>query len=225
ILEQARSNRILAAVAGLPIGGLEAMRGRFDEARALFAQSRASFEEFGLELWVAALPQWSGPAELLAGEPGRAEQQLREGYESLRAMGDRGLLSPVAAFLAQALYAQGRYEEAEELAAESAECASRDDLFPHVAWRGARAKALARRGDKVAAEGLAREAVALAGETDSLNLQGDAWADLAEVLASEGEENEASSCIERALGLYEAKGNVISAAHARARLATAGRSA
>jgi class 3 adenylate cyclase/tetratricopeptide (TPR) repeat protein len=225
ILDQARGDRLVEAVTSLALGGLEAMQGQFDEARALFRLSRASFEEFGLRLWIAALPQWSGPAELLAGEPGRAEEQLRESYESLRAMGDRGLLSPVAAFLAQALYAQGRMEEAEDFTRESAESASRDDLFPHVVWRSAQAKIVGRRGAGEAAVRLAREAVALAEKTDSLNLQGDALVDLAEVLRLGGQRQQATASLERALALYEAKGNLVSAGKVRARLAAAGRPA
>src|SRR5206468_7163034 len=181
ILEQTRSSA-LEAILGLVTGWFEAMRGNFDEARALYTQSRAIFEEFGLKRWIAAYPVWAGPTELVTGDFARAESERRRGYDLLRAMGDRGTLSPVAAFLAQAVYAQGRYEEADELASVSEECASRDDRFPHVVWRGVRAKVLARRGELDEATRLAREAVALADETDSLNLQGDAWVNLAEVL-------------------------------------------
>jgi hypothetical protein len=45
-----------------------------------------------------------------------------------------------------------------------------------------RAKVLARRGEHAEADRLAREAVALSDETDQLDTQGDAYADLAEVL-------------------------------------------
>jgi len=222
ILEQARGNRRLEAVTGVMIAGLEAMRGGLDAARELYAASRACFEELGLERWLAAFSQWSGPAELLAGEPARAEAELREGYESLRAMGDRGLISPVAAFLAQALYAQGRHAEADEFAGISEECASSDDLFPHVVWRGVRAKVLARDGEGDAAARLARDGLAFAEETDSLNLRGDAWADLGEVLRLGGDETGAARCLERALEAYEAKGNVVSAANARTLIAAVG---
>ena len=219
ILERARGDRRVEAVTSVMIGSLEAMRGRSERARELFAQSRATFEEFGLRRWLAALSQWSGPAELLAGEPGRAEVELRASYDTLSAMGDRGLIAPVAAFLSQALYAQGRYVEAEEFAAGSEACASRDDLSPHVVWRCVRAKVLARRGEAEAAEALAREAIELAEETDSLNLQGDAWIDLAEVLRLAGDQRTAMECTDQALERYAAKGNVVSAANARSLLA------
>ena len=80
----------------------------------------------------------------------------------------------------------------------------------------------ARRGDAEGALALAREGVGLAEETDSLNLQGDAWLDLAEVLRLGVGEPEADDSVEHALRLYEAKGNVVSADSARALLAGIG---
>jgi tetratricopeptide (TPR) repeat protein len=204
------------------IAWLEAMRGNVSEARALYARSRAIFEEFGLKRWIAGYAVYSGPTELVAGDFVRAEEELRRGFDLLQELGDRGVLSPVAAFLAQAVYAQGRYDEADELASVSEECASRDDLFPHVVWRGVRAKVLARRGALEAASDLAREAVGLAEQTDCPYLQGDAWSDLAEVLRAAGDDAEANYCNERALRLQVAKGDVVSAARTRAQLAQIG---
>jgi tetratricopeptide (TPR) repeat protein len=211
ILREEQGNRFHEAVVAVMIGGLEAMRGRFEHARDYYARSRAGFRELGHTRWLAALAQWSGPAELLAGAPDRAEAELRESYESLQAMGDRGLLSPVAAFLAQALYDQGLYGEADGFAAVSELCASRDDLFPHVVWRGVRARVLAREGESGRSSALAQEAVELARRTDSPSLQGDACLNLAEVLRLCGEEAGSVGWVEQALALYEAKGNVASA--------------
>ena len=81
-----------------------------------------------------------------------------------------------------------------------------DDLSAGVQWRGVRAKLLARRGDDEAAEALAREAVALAEETDFPVLRADALLVLAEV-AGEGRAE--------AIRLYEEKGNVAAAERAR----------
>ena len=85
-----------------------------------------------------------------------------------------------------------------------------------------RAKVLARRGELEEATALAHKAVDLAEETDSLNLQGDAWLNLAEVFRLGASDAEADDCIERAVRLYEAKGNVASAGSARALLAGIG---
>jgi tetratricopeptide (TPR) repeat protein len=203
------------------VAGLEAMRGRFVEAQGRFEQSRIGFRELGHTRWLAALPLWSGPAQLLAGAPDQAEAELKEGYESLQRMGDRGLISPVAAFMAQALYEQGRYDEAVEFVRVSEACASRDDLFPHVVWRGVHARILARDGSSDLASTVAREAVALADKTDSPNLQGDACLNLAEVLRLQGDDDASFEWVERALGHFEAKGNIVSADAAQSLLARA----
>ncbi len=53
---------------------------------------------------------------LLAGEPELAEAALRGGLEQARARSARAdMLATTAAMLAQAVYAQGRFEEAGEL--------------------------------------------------------------------------------------------------------------
>jgi tetratricopeptide (TPR) repeat protein len=130
-----------------------------------------------------------------------------------------GRLSTEAAFLAQAVYAQGRHEEAEYLTGVGEGAATPDDVFSQMAWRSVRAKALARKGELAQAELLAREAVALAEETDGLNLHGDALLDLAEVLRVAGRPSDAVAAAGRALPLYERKGNLVLAARARAALA------
>src|SRR5207248_1934788 len=123
-----------------------------------------------------------------------------------------------SALLAQALHLQGRADEALRLSESSREAAAPDDLIAHVQWRTARAKALARTGETQEAEMLAREAVALAEETDFLVTHGDALADLAQVLRAAGRPEEAVPILRAALALYEQKGSIVSVAAARAAL-------
>ena len=78
-------------------------------------------------------------------------------------------------------------------------------------WRQVRAKVLARRGEHAEAERLAREAVAIGEKTDMLNAQGDAYADLAEVLLLGGQADEAAAALEQALDRYERKENLVMA--------------
>ena len=73
------------------------------------------------------------------------------------------------------------------------------------------------RGDLHEGELLAREAVALADETDMLNAHADALIDLAEVLALAGQDARAE--LDGALALYERKGNLVMAERTRSRLA------
>ena len=83
---------------------------------------------------------------MLAGDPAAAERRLLEGYRALEEMGDKAFLSTTAAYLAQAVYAQGRDEEAGRYTEISEELASRDDLLTQVIWRSVRAGFLARQG-------------------------------------------------------------------------------
>jgi tetratricopeptide (TPR) repeat protein len=136
-------------------------------------------------------------------------------------MGEKGLLSTHAARLAQSLYAQQRYVEAEDYTKISEQAGASDDIATQMFWRQVRAKALARRGEDGAAEDLAREAVALAEPTDALDMRADALVDLAEVLRLVGRKDEPKGVLEDALRLYERKGNVVSAARARDVLANA----
>jgi hypothetical protein len=86
-------------------------------------------------------------------------------------------------------------------------------------WRRVRAKVLARRGEHAEAYRLAREAVAIGDDSDGLDHQGAAYADLAEVLRLGGRPDEAAAALEHALQRYEREGNVVSAERARTRLA------
>jgi class 3 adenylate cyclase/tetratricopeptide (TPR) repeat protein len=214
ITAQAGDDRVLAAVVLPPAGGLHALRGDFERARSLYGRARASFEEFGLRAALAALPLYSGPIELLAGDPRAAERELRRGHDLLEEMGDRGRFSTVAAFLSQALYAQGRLEEADAVALSAAAAATADDFYTQAVWRGTRALILASAESFEQAERLAREAVALSRGTDWPNLAGDALLVLAEVLAAGGRTAEATARAGEALRRYRQKGNDISARRA-----------
>jgi Tfp pilus assembly protein PilF len=83
-------------------------------------------------------------------------------------------------------------------------------------WRWARARVVARRGRTADALALAREAVAMLDSSDSLVLQGDARIALAEVAQAAGRTSEAAQAVREALSCYERKGDVVSAARARA---------
>ena len=78
------------------------------------------------------------------------------------------LLSTSAAMLAQAIYAQGRTDEAERFCDVSERTAAADDLWTQVLWRSVRGKILARQGRVEEGAALAREAVRLIERTDLL---------------------------------------------------------
>jgi len=216
IRRQVRSNPVAASVTLRPLGLLHAMRGELDEARRLVGESNRLLDELGR--MHSAVSHHEAMVEMLAGRPAAAEERLRRGHAALEEMGERALRSTTAAMLAQTVYAQRRYPEAEELCRVSQRDAAPDDLVTQVMWRGVAAKVLARGGDDAQAEALAREALALVERTDLLTHHGDALLDLAEVLRLVGRPREADAATRAAVERYEAKGNLVSAGRARARL-------
>jgi Flp pilus assembly protein TadD len=121
----------------------------------------------------------------------------------------------MAALLARPLYAQGRHDDAERYVRISEELGGRDDVATAMLRRGTEAKILARRGQVETAESVAREAVSLAQRTDFINDHADVLMDLAEVLKIVGRGTHAVPIAQRALSLYQQKGNVVSGGAAR----------
>jgi tetratricopeptide (TPR) repeat protein len=194
---------------------IEAMRGNFDQARALVEEAKATAREFGLEGHYAAGLSTSGIIALLEGDLGTAEREEGEAVRIYRTMGDLGHLSSYAPALAEALYAQGRYDEA-LLLTEEAELASiENDLDAQVNWRRVRGKVLARRGQLDEAMRLATEAVDLARRTDDLDKRGRVLMDLAEVLRLAGRSQESVPILHEAVDTFERKGNVVMTKAAR----------
>jgi predicted ATPase/class 3 adenylate cyclase len=195
---------------------LEAMRGDIETARALLAEGRTTIEEAGLTLWDALNAQETYLVEQLAGSPEAAAETLRQSYETLEQGGERAYRSTIAGFLAHALYAGAKDEEAERFSRESEQAASPDDVVSQVVWRTARAKILARRGELEPAEALAREAVRIGEPSDLLVTRAEALCDLAEVLVLAGRRDDSRAALGEASELYERKGNLTGVARARA---------
>jgi tetratricopeptide (TPR) repeat protein len=218
ILELGRGHAAIEVSTRAKIAGLEAMRGHFDLARDLYLRCRAVGEEFGVGPVLAALPNYSGPIELLAGDPKAAERELRAGGPALKELGETSVLSTSAALLARTLERTGQLDEAEEQTVLSERIASRDDVASQTTWRGVRARVLARRGEFELAQQLAREAVAIADRTDFLVWRGEALLDLAEVHRLAGDSASFVRAATDALRLFEAKGHLVLSEQTRALL-------
>jgi class 3 adenylate cyclase/tetratricopeptide (TPR) repeat protein len=216
LLAQAGDNQTIEAKILVVLAELEAGLGNFEEARNLYWGSKSILEELGLQLLLGVQTFAAGTIELLAGNPAAAEAELRWGLETLNRIGAQVASSTVAALLGAAVYAQGRYEEADQLTALGEATAPKEDVASQILLRGTRAKVLARKGKVEHAERLARDAVALAADTDALTVHGDALMNLAEVFRLVDKEGEAIPIAEEARVLYEAKGNVVLAARAEA---------
>ena len=211
LLEQATGPYAEAAVM-VALAALHAMARRFDRARALYGEARALDEEIGSRFAGAAHCLHGATIAKLAGDNAAAERELRAAYEVLREMGEQSVLSTVAGQLGRVLYELQRFADADEMTAYAQHITPADDIASIMGWQAIRAKLLARSGDHQQAMGLAKAALALALTTDDLNEHAQAHLDFAEVLRLDGRTNEAALAVERACGLYEAKGNLAGAA-------------
>ena len=162
----------------------------------------------------------SGWVELWADDPAAADEFGAAGFRLLEELGDWATCRPRRRMVAHALYELDRLDDADAWASRAVQLGASDDAETEMAWRQVRAKVLARR-EHAEAERLAREAVAIGEGTDMLNAQGDAHADLAEVLLLGGKAEESAAALEQALDRYERKVNLVMAARKRDRLAAA----
>jgi class 3 adenylate cyclase/tetratricopeptide (TPR) repeat protein len=220
IREQVQSTATEFAVTLQALAALHAMLAEFDSARSLIRQGNQILEEVGGMGVQSMHGHDEALVEMLAGRPEAAEARLRTGYCRLEEIGENSLLSTSAAMLAQAIYVQGRTDEAARFCDVSAQTAAADDLWTQVLWRIVRGKILARRGRGEEGLALARDAVRLVERTDLLTHHGDALLDLAEVLRLDPRSTarEERALVLKAIDLYENKGNLVSAERARALL-------
>ena len=219
MLAEAKGDPQIEAPMLVPLGRLRASLGEFDEARELIERGRRKHEESGNLLQSRAVIFQRADVDLIAGDFVAAEQVLRPAYELLINVGEKAWLALAAARLARALYALERYDEAHEVLQVCDEAAAEGQPWPRVVLPATRAKLHAQAGRGEEAVALARKAVTLSRDTDALELQADTLLDLAEVLRLAGHPRpEVAQALEDALGLYERKGNVPTAAVAREQL-------
>jgi tetratricopeptide (TPR) repeat protein len=202
-----------------PLCILYAYLGRAADARAALARSRAIFAGFGAKF---ALAESGIPAAVVAwalADPVAAERYLREAYAALRAMGERRYLIDVTTLLADALYTQGRFDEAQRMTDE-AQAAGLPDANVGTSLLHIRAKLLARSGQFAAARRLIAEAEALITPATSVGTRVDLLVANAEVSRLAGAPDQAAADLRVALRIYEDCRATQLAAQIRATLAT-----
>ena len=201
-------DHVTEAVAAVTQAQLEAMQGRFEEARTRAARAKALLEELGRSLFAAAAGIDLATVELLAGDAGAAERELRLVVAALERIGETSVLSSAAALLAESLLAQGRDDEAERYVVLAKEMTSEADVYGKVGWRTVQARLSLRRDEAGRAEELAREAVACASTTDVPALRAEALTALGQTLRIASAE-EATEAFREATRLWREKGNVV----------------
>ncbi len=195
---------------------LAAMLGRFDEAWPLAREASARLEEMGADPVIneGSLAQIA----MLAGDHEAAASRLRRLFGHLEQRYVRSAFSAFAVLLGRVLCELGRFDEAEPLAQIGRDQGVEEELQVQALWRQVQARVLAYRGECESAEALAREAIAIVEQTDGLNMAGDAYCDLADVLTAAGRTDEAAGALEQALECYERKKNLAMVAQVRPKL-------
>jgi class 3 adenylate cyclase/tetratricopeptide (TPR) repeat protein len=206
-LAEAETEPGLASVATQVLGVLYGLRGELDRGRALLEEAHARQLDLGMHLERAAGTSMMGASlEALAGDYEAAERVVRPSLEILREAGERGFYSTCLGYLAEAVYGQRRYDEAEQLALEAGEVGGADDVETQRLSLGVRAKVLARRGESAEAEQLVRQVIELLEPTDTPIAKAEALLNLSEVLQLAGRRLEAASAAHEAAELYATKG-------------------
>jgi tetratricopeptide (TPR) repeat protein len=203
---------------------LRAMNGEFDQARSLYRRGRGLLRDLGQGVNAASTGIDLLAVELLAGDLAGAEREIMADYEFLSGAGETYFMSTIAAMLSRVVRDQGRDDDALKLSKAAEEAAASDDVESQALWRSIRAPILARAGDLAEAESLVRSAVELSQQTDSPQLQADTLSELATVMMLAGRLDEARQAITTAISIYQAKGDIVSAARSTdwaARLASA----
>ena len=218
-LTLAAGNRRSEAFVMSYLAELEALNGNFAHARKLCSKARAMLEDAGAGVHAASISTFSGPVELIAGDPAGAEVELRRDYEALAQMGETYFASTIAALLAEALYRLGRFEEAESFNRKAEELGSEDDVWTQSIWRCVRAKVLAREaGTQGQAISLAHEAIEILRTADAPVWLANGLCDSADVFGACGEPAQANALLAEALALYERKQAPVPAERVRTRL-------
>jgi class 3 adenylate cyclase/tetratricopeptide (TPR) repeat protein len=216
LAEEARDAPVAVSDISESLGTVRLMLGEVDEARARFTEADRRKREMGRTLPLAHSSQQLGLLERLAGNVAESERILREGVAVLTEAASSAV-AIVAAFHSEALYDLGRYEEADRAAA-TAIAGWQMDVASSVIGMRVQAMVAARAGRFDDAERTARDALASIDGTDFIVDRADARIGLAEVLELSGRQEEATDATTEAIALYDAKGDVLQAGHARARL-------
>jgi class 3 adenylate cyclase/tetratricopeptide (TPR) repeat protein len=215
---RAHDNRALEGSTLGRMGEMLARAGRVPEAQDAFAEARRVFDTLGLEVHIAYLAISTCAVEPLTSDPAAAEAELRASLEFFGQIGAKHIQATVLPMLAATLVQQDRPAEALALTERARSLSAPDDLDAQVKWRTAHARALATGGEFAEAERLAREAIERAAASDTVVLHADALACLGDVLLAAEAPSEALPVIEESVSLYDAKGDVVSAAKGRTTL-------
>ncbi|HEX6701963.1 MAG TPA: BTAD domain-containing putative transcriptional regulator [Gaiellaceae bacterium] len=198
-----------AAAVYRALAGLHAMAGEFELSSEYIERDQAVMDDLGRSAVLGSARILYAEVEAFAGDYEAAEVEMAAACDHLEQIGDLASLSTAAALRGQLLYRRSRFDEARRWHAVAMETSFADDLQTQIPARGLGAKLAARDGDGPSARALAEQAAALAEGIDLPSYGGGAFRDLAEVLEVLGDPAGARAALQRALAIFEAKGNAV----------------
>jgi tetratricopeptide (TPR) repeat protein len=216
LLSELKSDPLGTAQMNACLASLLAMQGRFDDARALIARSQSAIQEFGIGTLRSMVELMEARVETLADEPQAAERAARAAVEHSAEIGDTWYYVLASLDLARAVCDQDRPAECLRILDEGEQHPTLPDVEILAKRPTTRALALARLGRLEEAETFARAAVDCADGTQFLGFHANALLVLAEVLRLADRSDEVAPLADKAIALFDLKGNVVSAAKARA---------
>lgn len=190
------------------LAGLLALRGDFEQARRMYRDSAATYEEFGLRFRRATQSFVGAQIELLAGDAAAAERELRASSAAFDDFGAATSATTHRALLAEVVARLGRLDEAAKLANRVAAEAPAEDLVAHVLWRCTLTRVYAGRGSASEAVELATAARQLLTEAEFPQLAITALTAAAEAAAAADEAAEAEGFLAEARTIARAKGDL-----------------
>lgn len=214
---RAVGDRKLEAVALLGLAVAHVMQGRNDEAGECARRAGALVDELGASVFTkVAQGQMAGYVHMLAGDWRIAEDVQRQCFAFLEQQNDKAWLASLAPMLGLTMLEQGKIEDAEYYTRVAEQVSAADDFDAQARWRNTRAAILIRQNRNEEAAEVAEEACRVVAKTDILDLHADVLSLRGQAQGKLGLRREAARSVEQAVRLYERKGNLVSAARARA---------
>ena len=212
---------LVRAAEHIVVGSLLSMKGQVDRALELVRGARQMYADAGL-----LVSAWRGTFDadiaIRAGDWPKAERTLRDGFDRLEELGEHSYSSTIAAVLPMVLVSQRKLAAARDALAQARRTTAADDLLNFVFIGFAEGRLLAHENRLAEAEAVGRRAVELADRIDFCFARPLAHSYFAETLALAGKPEEAARHATTALGILEAKGDLMLAARVRERLAAGG---
>jgi ATP/maltotriose-dependent transcriptional regulator MalT len=191
---------------------LHARRGNVERGRELAARVRSVLLENGQTQLHALMAELVGDVELMAGDPARAVEVLRDGVAVTATVREPDAM--LSSFLARAAWLGGDRELARSAAEQGLTGGGWIRPFAELSL----GRVLAAEGQLDDALATARRSVEFFEQTDFLTFHAWALEAMADVQSAAGRREDAATSLERAVGLHDRKGNTAAADRARSAL-------